>query len=558
METDNTSLKSVQQAWVCACVKHPPPKALKKAHASTLLQFQASSRAYHDQLAALLCYGHQSTSSWSNHELYWYQILEQARCDSLAIADFKGIAINICAALEQHTECLIQNALYLLCTRYFWPVGSHPAIDMDNTSIVTRLPTITPSVLERAARQLQEPEKFETCVSGLVAQLAKECHLKHPVEKTVEKLDSGTSADESISNLDNRPDTTPADADEALEADTGQSESASLEELSNSHTGSSNNNNNSPQQYSVFSTEYDEIVYAADIVTNKDHQAFKRLRAAENTAQRRLVRKIAHRLQRKLMIANQRTWLFDQEKGSINPASLSRLITQAQFTRVFREEAPSPLTDTVVSLLVDQSGSMQGGRSRMAALSVDVIVSVLESCAIKCEVLGYTTRYWAENPLEAAWRRCPGKKPPGRLNATRHIIYKKADTPWRHVAHHCGIMLRSDFGRENIDGEALLWSSQRLQQRYEPNKILLVLSDGSPMDEATLSANSKNLLANHLRYVIRGIEAEGKIQLAAIGIAHKVGYYYSRAIEIDDERAIGEALITKLTEMIIPNPDKRS
>jgi cobaltochelatase CobT len=260
-------------------------------------------------------------------------------------------------------------------------------------------------------------------------------------------------------------------------------------------------------------------------------------------------RRLAHRLQRRLQAARLRRWSFEQHDGLLDSRRLARLLIPAADPAVFRRESEIPMPEACVVLLVDQSSSMRGAPRQIALLAVDLAVRALELFQVRCELLGYTTRFGADNPLTRDWATAGKPQAPGRLNAVRHIIYKTADQRWRRARRHVGLMLAAGFGRENIDGEALIWAASRLRMRPEPNKVLVVLSDGVPYDAATVAANGRLFLHDHLRAAIARIES-GPIQLAAIGAGQHVGRYYRNALTLRDAREVAPVLLAHLGDVL--------
>lgn len=298
--------------------------------------------------------------------------------------------------------------------------------------------------------------------------------------------------------------------------------------------------------YKVWTTKFDEIVSAAELC---DEDELTRLRAyldAQLKGLQGIVTKLANRLQRRLMAQQNRSWDFDQEEGLLDAARLARVVISPGSSLSYKVERDVEFKDTIVTLLIDNSGSMRGRPISIAAISADVLARTLERCGVKTEVLGFTTRAWKGGQSREAW--LAGGKPanPGRLNDLRHIVYKKADEPWRHARKNLGLMMREGLLKENIDGEALLWAHTRLLARPEDRRILMVISDGAPVDDSTLSVNSAGYLEQHLRKVIDWIERQSPVQLVAIGIGHDVTRYYRRAVTIMDVEQLGGTMIEQL------------
>jgi cobaltochelatase CobT len=261
------------------------------------------------------------------------------------------------------------------------------------------------------------------------------------------------------------------------------------------------------------------------------------------------VARLATRLQRRLMAQENRSWEFDLEEGQLDPARLSRIIVDPLHPLSFKAEKDTEFRDTVVTLLLDNSGSMRGRPITVAATCADILARTLERCGVKVEILGFTTRAWKGGQSREHWLTAGKPANPGRLNDLRHIIYKSADAPWRRARKNLGLMMREGLLKENIDGEALDWAHKRLLGRSEQRKILMMISDGAPVDDSTLSVNHGNYLERHLRWVIEEIETRSPIELIAIGIGHDVTRYYRRAVTIVDAEELGGAMTEKLAEL---------
>jgi cobaltochelatase CobT len=308
--------------------------------------------------------------------------------------------------------------------------------------------------------------------------------------------------------------------------------------------------------YKVFSMIADEIVDAEDLC---DTEELGRLRAyldQQLTALSSVVSRLANRLQRRLLAKQNRAWTFDLEEGVLDASRLTRVIVDPTAPLSFKQEEDTEFRDTVVTLLLDNSGSMRGRPIMVAAVCADILARTLERCGVKVEILGFTTRAWKGGQARDEWIKA-GKPPqPGRLNDLRHIIYKAADAPWRRARKNLGLMMREGLLKENIDGEALLWAHQRLIGRPEARKILMVISDGAPVDDSTLSVNSGHYLERHLRQVISDIEERSPVELLAIGIGHDVTRYYRRAVTIVDVEQLGGAITDKLAELFDEEPKR--
>jgi len=306
----------------------------------------------------------------------------------------------------------------------------------------------------------------------------------------------------------------------------------------------------SPQfEYKAWTTTYDEVIAATDLC---DADELVRLRSYLDQQLVHLqgaVTKLANRLQRRLMAQQNRSWDFDQEEGILDAARLARIVVNPTLSLSYKIERETDFRDTVVTLLIDNSGSMRGRPISIAAISADILARTLERCGVKTEILGFTTRAWKGGQSRETWLAAGRPPQPGRLNDVRHIVYKKADEPWRRARNSLGLMMREGLLKENIDGEALLWAHSRLIARPEERKILMVISDGAPVDDSTLSVNSGSYLERHLRQVIGWIEAKSPVELAAIGIGHDVTRYYARAVTIMDAEQLGGTIIEQLAAL---------
>ena len=301
--------------------------------------------------------------------------------------------------------------------------------------------------------------------------------------------------------------------------------------------------------YKAFTKRFDEIIAAEDLC---DPEELARLRAYLDKQLLNLssiVSRLANRLQRRLMAQQSRSWEFDLEEGMLDPARLSRVVIDPQHPLSFKQEKDADFRDTVVSLLIDNSGSMRGRPITVAATCADILARTLERCGVKVEILGFTTRAWKGGQSREAWLQAGKPNLPGRLNDLRHIIYKSADAPWRRSRKNLGLMMREGLLKENIDGEALDWAYRRLLGRPEQRRILMMISDGAPVDDSTLSVNPGNYLEKHLRHVIETIETRSPVELIAIGIGHDVTRYYRRAVTIVDAEELGGVMTEKLAEL---------
>src|SRR5690242_5187919 len=342
------------------------------------------------------------------------------------------------------------------------------------------------------------------------------------------------------------------EGDSTQEMEAGEEESAPGDELAESLFAAPGRRNwdlSPPTDYKAFTTRFDEIVESSELC---DEEELSRLRAyldQQMGGLSNVVTRLANRLQRRLMAQQARSWDFDQEEGLLDAARLARVVVTPGHSLSYKVERDTDFKDTVVSLLIDNSGSMRGRPIAIAAVCADILARTLERCGVQTEILGFTTRGWKGGQSREAWLSAGRPPNPGRLNDLRHIVYKRADEPYRHSRRHLGLMMREGLLKENIDGEALLWAHNRLIARPEERRILMVISDGAPVDDSTASANGGSYLERHLRQVIDWIEKKSPVELIAIGIGHDVTRYYSRAVTIMDADQLAGAMVEQLAQL---------
>ena len=362
--------------------------------------------------------------------------------------------------------------------------------------------------------------------------------------------DSQTQIDEADVSGEDMADTS-AEAAEALsaenadDAEMGDAESPAEPRRPRRH------GQNEPRgpDYRPFVTRHDETIAAEELCEPEELDRLRSYLDKQLSHLQGVVARLANRLQRRLMAQQSRAWEFDLEEGLLDPARLSRIVVDPVHPLSFKREKDTTFRDTVVTLLLDNSGSMRGRPITVAATCADILARTLERCGVKVEILGFTTRAWKGGQSREAWLAAGKPANPGRLNDLRHIIYKSADAPWRRARKNLGLMMREGLLKENIDGEALDWAHRRLLARSEQRKILMMISDGAPVDDSTLSVNPGNYLERHLRWVIDDIETRSPVELIAIGIGHDVTRYYRRAVTIVDAEELGGAMTEKLAEL---------
>jgi cobaltochelatase CobT len=379
------------------------------------------------------------------------------------------------------------------------------------------------------------------------------------IEDEEEAFDSPGSTDDIDDEIGSPSDSEPGDAEAAIddlkidfenieqtpEIADGNAIDEEIDVLAYPNNDYALANNN----YSIFTKEYDEIIDAKDLTT--PDEAIRLRTQLDNLIKphQTTIGKLANRLQRLLLAQQNTSWNYNLEEGMLDTARLHRVVAKPGYPLSFKQETENNFKDTIVTLLIDNSGSMRGRSISLAAICTDIVGSTLERCQIKTEILGFTTKNWKGGDSKQKWTKQGSHINPGRLNDIRYIIYKSADNSWRRSRKHFGAMLREGLLKENIDGEALVWSHERLVRRNEDRKILIVISDGAPVDDSTLSANNEEYLDNHLKKIIFEIENDSLVELQAIGIGHDVTKYYKNAITINRAEELGEVLLEQLTKL---------
>ena len=470
-----------------------------------------------------------------------FDAVEQARLDALGAQWLPGIARNLVAypgADDDGVRWLV-----------FETVSGQTA-PKDKTALTARVRSELPEGLLDSLSELRDAARNQTAFAAAAAEWVRGArkylgrqHSKPDTGQTFTLPLRGIDKYQRRGRYESPVGAAPRSAkqERALQAgtDDGASPAGALVEPTGQPIG-----------YRVFTTAHDRIVNAATLASRDELEQLRRKLDAELSATRTTVARLAKKLLRVLMARQVREWRFDRDEGLLDASRLAPMIASRGVIRPFKEETESPFPSTVVTLLIDHSGSMRGRPMQIAALTVEIFARVLERCNVKCEVLGFTTREWDGGEPGRQWAAAGYPENPGRLNALEHIIIKGADVPWRRARAGLGLFMRDEELKENIDGEALTWAHRRLLARGEKRRILVVVSDGMPTDEATLAANGYDYLDAHLRQVIDDIEARSPVQLAAIGIGHDVSRFYRNATRIARIDDLGPALTAKLLSLL--------
>ena len=369
--------------------------------------------------------------------------------------------------------------------------------------------------------------------------------------------DNPSNEDQDSNSEDNKDQNKEEEVDTSLDADYDISEYKLDEQLVDTDSNKQskeqiiqkNNNLNLNLEYKIFTNKYDEITKAENLENAEDAAKLRKTLDQQLIGFQDIITKLANKLQRQLLAKQNRAWDFDLEEGLLDSSKLPRIIIDPYNSLSFKKEKDLDFKDTVVTLLIDNSGSMRGRPITIAAICADILSRTLERCSVKVEILGFTTKNWKGGQSREIWNKNGKPKTPGRLNDLRHIIYKSADTHWRQSKNNLGLMLKEGLLKENIDGEAISWAFSRLKKRKEERKILMVISDGAPVDDSTLSVNSGDFLEKHLKKIVNFIEDKTDIEILAIGIGHDVSRYYKRAIKITDVNELGDVMISQLNSL---------
>jgi cobaltochelatase CobT len=509
-----------------------------------------------------------------------YDAIEQVRYEACGTEGYAGMRGNIGSATDQRTasdpiarasraeEVPLPTALALLLreklTGEAIPTAAKLGTDMVRSWIEAR----AGEDFAALAGSLDDQKAFQSLALDMLGhlELTQASQTPEPESETEENEDEDDTGEEQPETPEDNPDQQPSemagdasDGDEDSEGDDEierPDDSADADMADEGEEGMLPTRPNRPWtdipdtfEYNAYTEAFDEVIAATELC---DEEELTRLRAYLDTQLKGLqgvVTRLANRLQRRLMAQQNRSWDFDQEEGLLDAARLARVVVSPGHSLSYKIERDVEFKDTIVTLLIDNSGSMRGRPISIAAISADILARTLERCGVKTEVLGFTTRAWKGGQSREAW--LAGGKPahPGRLNDLRHIVYKKADEPWRRARKNLGLMMREGLLKENIDGEALLWAHSRLLVRPEDRRILMVISDGAPVDDSTLSVNNAGYLEQHLRRVIEWIEKQSPIQLVAIGIGHDVTRYYRRAVTIMDVEQLGGTMVEQLASL---------
>ncbi|MFN3935613.1 cobaltochelatase subunit CobT [Parvibaculum sp.] len=512
-----------------------------------------------------------------------FDAVEQARCEAIGANQMAGMAQNLAAALEQRyaargydritsrEEAPLAEAVAMIVRERLTGEAPPPSAQKLVEQWRSWIEEKAGSDLERLHDLIEDQAAFARATRDILVDLDMGDELGEAPDQSSDDAedqegDSEQSSEESQSGEAEQPDGASAEQVEYSEGEGEEGDEQTVEVESDDtpmdgdtdETSDGNqpwrpnqqgDDRNRQPSYKIFTPQFDEVIAAEDLCDIEELTRLRQYLDQQLQQMQGVVSRLANKLQRRLLAQQNRTWEFDLEEGILDAARLTRAVVDPMQPLAFKVEHDMNFRDTVVTLLLDNSGSMRGRPITVAAMCADILARTLERCSVKVEILGFTTRAWKGGQSRERWLADGKPAQPGRLNDLRHIIYKSADSPWRRARRNLGLMMREGLLKENIDGEALIWAHNRLLGRPEQRRILMVISDGAPVDDSTLSVNAGNYLEKHLRSVIEQIETRSPVELIAIGIGHDVTRYYRRAVTIVDAEQLGGAMTEKLAEL---------
>jgi len=549
------------------CLNLPEIANLKKQQDFTNLRAFADSEALKIKYTNKKIYNENEPDGAINKALY--AIAEKIRYEKIGSDKLKGVKNNITQCYEnkfkekKHEEIRteadvpITEAFELYLRNYFFNIKQNK----NTKKVLSYWNDLFDKNLKKKLAKLDSILENQDEFGQLVVDLINNLDFQDPNTKENEEKKEDSESQSPQSEDQN-------DKNEASQSEKDQKTEAELSFVENEFESSNENQdsiekeidgdpaiikNNTKkihkEKYKVFTNLYDEVVNAEDLEKDEEITRLRKNLDQQLINLQNLVAKLANKLQRQLLAKQNRSWEFDLEEGMLDSSKLSRIIIDPFRSLSYKMERETKFKDTIVTLLIDNSGSMRGRPISVAAICADILSRTLERCSVKVEILGFTTKNWKGGKSREKWNLENKQKNPGRLNDLRHIVYKSADKPWRQSKKNLGLMLKEGLLKENIDGEALLWAFKRISTRKEERKILMVISDGAPVDDSTLSVNSGDYLEKHLKQTVKWIEESSNIEILAVGIGHDVTRYYKRAIKIADVQELGDVMINQLTKL---------
>tara|TARA_B110000967_G_scaffold20424_1_gene19036 strand:- start:791 stop:2593 length:1803 start_codon:yes stop_codon:yes gene_type:complete len=505
-----------------------------------------------------------------------YAVAEKIRYENIGSSYFRGIKEN----LNQYYKVKIKqindlkndnydfvNAFEDYLRNKIFKLNNNEGIDNKYKKYKKKLDLKLGNQSDLLNNSIFDQKKFNSLISTIIFEMQIDNDVKsekkYDDQKNGDNLENKSNEQSDQDSINSESNDISIDVNlpdlDKLSSETGNEIEASEEDESpnSSKRNMENSKNFGDSNYKYYTKEFDEIIKAEELESEEELLRLRQNLDQQLLSLKNFVSKLANKLQRKLLAKQNRSWDFDLEEGALDTSKLTRIIIDPLNSLSFKKEKDVKFKDTLVTILIDNSGSMRGKPISVAAICADILSRTLERCAVKVEILGFTTKHWKGGKSRQKW--LDKKKPlfPGRLNDLRHIIYKSADTPWRQSKNNMGLMLKEGLLKENIDGEALKWAYNKILKRKEERKILMVISDGAPVDDSTLSTNTSNYLENNLKQTVKWIEKKSFVELLAIGIGHDVTRYYNKAIKIADVQDLGDVMINQLTDLFSENKKKR-
>ena len=500
-----------------------------------------------------------------------YNISEKIRCEKIGTSYFRGVKNNIEKFYKKRVSELDLKKSEDKIIESFENYLRIKFLDFENENkIDKKLKTYKKDLNDKFKNKISElkectldQKKFNSLISKLISDMS----LDEIIDEE-EKKDEKNNENESQSKPQNQDQKAkendekyeemsidsgvPGLENEAKDSDQAEQE-LELEDNSRPDLKKGGNTNFGDLKYKSYTEEFDELIKAEELESENELLRLRKSLDQQLLQLRSFISKLANKLQRKLLAKQNRAWNFDLEEGLLDTSKLPRVIMDPFNSLSFKKEKDIEFKDTLVTILIDNSGSMRGKPISVAAICADILSRTLERCMVKVEILGFTTKHWKGGSSREKWMKNDKPNLPGRLNDLRHIIYKSADNPWRQTKNNMGLMLKEGLLKENIDGEALKWAFNKMNKRKEDRKILMVISDGAPVDDSTLSTNTSDYLETNLKKTVKWIENKSNVELLAIGIGHDVTRYYSKAVKITDVQDLGDVMINQLTDLFVEN-----
>jgi cobaltochelatase CobT len=501
-----------------------------------------------------------------------YSIAEKIRCESLGGKMMKGIQKNFTEnynqiisfkrkdQLESKEDVTVNEAFELYMLKNFHNIKLNSLTNKMLSFWENDFDKTINNHIKFLKNNLEDQNEYSSKFSEILQEMdifQTEDSNENKDENQEDGLNNPSNDDQDSNSDDNKDNNKEEEAETSLDSDYNIDEYKLDEQLVDTDSDKQTSEqviqkkalNSNDLEYKIFTNHYDEVIKAENLENTDEAFKLRKTLDQQLIGFQDIITKLANKLQRQLLAKQNRFWEFDLEEGLLDSSKLPRIIMDPYNSLSFKKEKDLEFKDTVVTLLIDNSGSMRGRPITIAAICADILSRTLERCSVKVEILGFTTKNWKGGQSRENWNKDGKPKFPGRLNDLRHIIYKGADTHWRQSKNNLGLMLKEGLLKENIDGEAISWAFNRLKKRKEERKILMVISDGAPVDDSTLSVNSGDFLEKHLKKMVKFIEDKSEIEILAIGIGHDVSRYYSRAIKITDVNELGDVMISQLGEL---------